>query len=489
MPKVSFPRTLAVLLLVLGFPLFSAVAARAQSVDPSLYAGLRWRCIGPFRGGRALAAAGVPGEAETFYFGAVGGGVWKTTDAGRVWKPVFDGQAIGSIGALAVAPSNPGVIYVGTGEADMRSDISFGDGVYKTTDGGKNWRNVGLRESRHIGRILVDPHNPDIVLVAVLGRAYGPNPERGVFRSTDGGQSWQKILYKDENTGAIDLAFDPRNPQTIYADMWASRRPPWSTGNSFDGPGSGLYKSEDGGDHWRQLTGGLPTEAQSLGRIGIAIAPSDARRMYALVDAKDLTGLYRSDDAGETWTRVNSESRISGRGSDFAGVRVAPDNKDVVYVANTSTYRSRDAGQNFTACRGAPGGDDYHTVWINPENPQIILLAADQGATISVNGGATWSSWYNQPTAQFYHVITDNQHPYWVYGGQQESGSVGITSRGNDGQITFRDWHPVGADEYGYIAPDPLHPNIVYGSKVHRYDKLTGEVRNVAPRGTYRYLR
>src|SRR5690242_9127991 len=493
MPKVSFPRTLAVLLLVLGFPLFSAVAARAQSVDPSLYAGLRWRCIGPFRGGRALAAAGVPGEAETFYFGAVGGGVWKTTDAGRVWKPVFDGQAIGSIGALAVAPSNPGVIYVGTGEADMRSDISFGDGVYKSTDGGKNWRNVGLRETRHIGRILVDPRNPDIVLVAALGRAYGPNPERGIFRSTDGGQTWQKVLYKDENTGAVDLALDPDNSQTVFATLWRTRRPPWSTYAPLGGPGSGLYKSTDEGATWREISGhGLP--AGDLGRIGVSLAAgTHGQRVYAIVDAPQNGGLYRSDDGGANWTLVSTDRRIHQRGWYFGTVTADPLDPNTVYIPNVSLYRSTDGGKTFVSIKGAPGGDDYHLLWVDPIDSRRMIVASDQGTTISLDYGQTWSSWYNQPTAQFYHVSTDNQFPYEVYGGQQESGSAGVSSRGRDGQITFRDWHPVGVEEYGNVAPDPLHPNLIYGGKVTRFDSHTGQVARVGPQsgrgGKYRFLR
>jgi photosystem II stability/assembly factor-like uncharacterized protein len=316
--------------------------------------------------------------------------------------------------------------------------------------------------------------------------------ERGVFRSTDGGETWQKVLYKDENTGAVDLAFDPTNPTNVYAVLWAARQGPWENGE-WSGPASGLFKSTDGGSTWQQVTGGLPTPAEGLGRIGIGIAPSDANRMYALVEAKP-SALYRSDDAGTTWKRVNTEERVSGRGSDFACVRVDPKNKDVIYVANTSTYRSSDAGQTFTAIKGAPGGDDYHTIWINPEHPEIILLASDQGATITVNGGATWSSWYNQPTAQFYHVITDNQFPYWVYGGQQESGSAGVASRSDYGEITFREWHPVGVEEYGYVAPDPLNPNIIYGGKVSRFDRSTGQVQQVGPTvpgagGKYRFVR
>jgi photosystem II stability/assembly factor-like uncharacterized protein len=473
------------LLLALIAPLLTA-----QTFSPANYAGLRWREIGPFRGGRTVGAAGIAGQPNVFYIGVNNGGVWKTDDFGRTWKPIFDDQPTGSIGAIAIAPSAPNTIYVGSGEGLQRPDLSTGDGMYKSTDTGKTWRHLGLRDAQQIPAILVDPRNPNRLFVAVLGHPYGPNSERGVFRSTDGGESWQKVLYKDDRTGAVDLAFDPRNPQTVYAVLWQAQQAPWENG-AFSGANSGLFKSTDGGTTWDPLAGGLPTFAQGgLGRIGIAIADTDPARMYALVEARgDAGGVYRSEDAGATWKRVNGEQRIYGRGSDFACVRVDPKNKDVIYVANTSTYRSDDAGESFTAIKGAPGGDDYHTIWINPLNPDIILLAADQGATITVNHGATWSSWYNQPTAQFYHVVTDNQTPYWVYGGQQESGSAGVSSRGNDGQITFREWHPVGAEEYDYIAPDPLHPNIIYGSHGTRFNRLTGEVEDVKPRGTYRYLR
>ncbi len=465
-----------------------AVALSAQTYDPRLYSGMRWRMIGPFRGGRTVGAAGIPAQPNLFYIGVNNGGVWKTDDYGLTWHPIFDDQPTGSIGAVAVAPSDPNVLYVGSGEGLQRPDLSVGDGMYKSTDAGRTWNHLGLRDGQQIPAILVDPRDANRLFVAVLGHPYGPNAERGVFRSTDGGQSFQKVLYKDDRTGAIDLAFDPRDARIVYAVLWQAQQGPWENG-AFSGPNSGLYKSTDGGTTWTQLTGGLPTFAQGLGRIGIGIAPGDGRRMYALVESREAGGLYRSDDAGASWRRINQEQRIYGRGSDFACVRVDPRNPDTIYVANTSTYRSTDGGQSFTAIKGAPGGDDYHTIWINPLHPDIMLLAVDQGATITVNGGRTWSSWYNQPTAQFYHVITDNQFPYRVYGGQQESGSVGILSRGNDGAITFRDWHPVGAEEYAYIAPDPLHPEIIFGGRVSRYNRVTGEVEHVAPRGQYRFLR
>ena len=491
-PEVSLNRKRWQFLCLIIVALIPCVTP-AQQLDPKLYQSMRWRCIGPHRGGRTVGAAGVPGQPNVFYIGVNNGGVWKTDDYGRTWIPIFDEQPTGSIGCVTVAPSDPNIIYVGSGEGLQRPDLSVGDGIYKSTDAGKTWQHLGLRDGLQIGAIIVDPKDPGRLFVAVLGHPYGPNSERGVFRSTDGGNSFEKVLYKDENTGAIALAFDPGNAQVVYADLWSARQGPWENGQ-WQGPGSGLYKSTDGGGTWRQLTKGLPNFEQGLGRIGFSIAPSDARRLYATVDASpQLAGLYGSDDGGESWRRINPDPRLWGRGSDFAEVKVDPKDPNVVYVANVATYKSTDGGATFTGWRGAPGGDDYHTIWINPDNPQVILLASDQGAIITVNGGRTWSSWYNQPTAQFYHVITDNQFPYWVYGGQQESGSVGIASRGNDGAITFREWHPVGVEEYGYVAPDPLNPDIIYGGKASRWDRVTGQVQNIAPEavrsGKYRFLR
>ena len=473
-------------------------ALSAQQFDPALYQELRWRMIGPFRGGRTVAISGIPSQPNVFYMAPNNGGVWKTTDAGRTWNPIFDDQPTGSIGALAIAPSNPDIIYVGSGEGLRRPDLSVGDGIYKSTDAGHTWQHLGLRDAQQIASIIVDPKDPNRLFVASQGHPYGPNEERGVFRSLDGGQTFQKVFYKDEDTGGMDLVFDPRNSQVIFASTWASRRPPWTVGSGYTGTGSGLYKSNDGGNNWRQLTKGLPGEAEGVGRIGPTISPSDPDRMYAWVNttktnATKGSGIYRSDDAGESWQQMNDEDRVWGRGEDFGCVRVDPRNKDTIYVANTSTYKSTDAGKNFTAIKGAPGGDDYHTIWINPENPNIIAIAVDQGATISVNGGQTWSSWYNQPTAQFYHVITDNQFPYWVYGGQQESGSIGTASRSDFGEITFRDWTTVGVEEYGYVAPDPLHPNLIYGGKATVFDRNTGQTRDVSPvvlrTGQYRFNR
>jgi photosystem II stability/assembly factor-like uncharacterized protein len=427
-----------------------------------------------------------------FYIGVNNGGVWKTDDYGRTWKPIFDDAPTGSVGDIAVSPSHPEVIYVGTGEGLHRPDLSVGDGIFKSTDGGKTWKHVGLADVQQVGRLIVHPSNPDIVFVAGLGHPYGPNEERGVFRTTDGGRSWQKVLYLNHNTGAIQVEFDPINPQIIFADMWEHRDGPWENA-SFSGANSGLYKSTDGGDTWRRLTQGLPTAGQGLGRIGVGIAPSNPKRMYATVDARENGGIYRSEDAGQSWGLLSKDRRLWGRGSDFAEVRVHPQNPDVVFIGNIASYRSDDGGLTWTSLKGAPGGDDYHRIWINPLQPDVMLFATDQGATITVNGGRTWSSWYNQPTAQLYHVSTDNQFPYWVYGGQQESGAIAIASRGPGGQISFRDWMGVGADEYAYVAPDPRDPNIVYGGRIVRFNKKTGQSQNVAPEalrsGKYRILR
>ena len=468
-----------------------------QQYDQKLFSEMRWRCIGPFRGGRTVAISGVLHQPNVFYMAAVNGGVWKTTDFGNTWNPIFDDQATGSVGALAVAPSDPNIIYVGSGEGLQRPDLATGDGVYKSTDAGKTWTHLqNLRDAQQITAILVDSKNSNRVFVAAEGHPYGPNAERGVFRSTDGGQSFQKVLYKDENTGAADLAFDPTNPQTIYAVLWAARVAPWEvrSGGSIYIAGSGLFKSTDGGSTWRPLTKGLPTAAEELGRMGIAVAPSQPNRLYASIEAKrGVAGIYRSDDAGESWKQVNSDGRIGGRGPGAMGIAVASDNPEVIYVANTTTWKSTDAGKTFVGFKGAPGGDDYQRIWISAENPKTLALSSDQGAVLSVNGGETWSSWYNQPTAQFYHVTTDNRFPYWVYGAQQESGSVATLSRSDYGEITFRDWHLIGIFEYGYIAIDPLDPNILYGDWLTRTKQDIGEYAKVTPepirRGEYRYTR
>ncbi len=467
-------------------------AVLAQPFDPRLFNAMRWRMIGPHRGGRTVGAVGVEQQPNVFYMGVNNGGVWKTNDYGLTWKPIFDDQPTGSVGDVVVAPSNPNIIYVASGEGIQRPDLSIGDGIYKSTDAGKTWTNTGIHDGQQIGGLAIDPKNENRVFAAVLGHPYGPNTERGIFRTSDGGKNWERVFYIDENSGAAQVVLDPKNSNIVYADIWAARQGPWENG-SWQGKASGLYKSTDGGTTWTKLTKGLPTFEQGLGRIGFCIAPSDPNRMYATVDSPQLGGIYRSDDAGASWYRTTPDPRIWSRGSDFAEVKVHPQNPDIVFSANVVMWKSTDGGTSWTGIKGAPGGDDYHRIWINPNNPDIMLLGLDQGATITVNGGQTWSSWYNQPTAQFYHVSTDNEFPYNVYGGQQESGSVGIVSRGNDGQITFREWHPVGVEEYGYVAVDPLNPNLIYGGKITRFDKRTGQVQNISPEavrsGKYRFVR
>src|SRR2546427_4482237 len=467
-------RRLALMVLFLG-------TALSAQIDPRMVQEMRWRMIGPFRGGRTVAAVGVRNQPSVFYIGVNNGGVWKTTDYGRIWTPIFDDQPTGSIGAVAVAPSDPNIIYVGSGEGLQRPDLSTGDGIYKSSDAGKTWTHLGLRDGQQIPMIAVDPRDPNRLFVAVLGHPYGPNEERGIFRSTDGGRTFQKVLYKNEDVGGMDVAFDPSNSQTVYAVLWQARQGPWENG-AFTGPGSGLFKSTDGGSNWRQLTSGLPGAAEGLGRIGIEVSSANPNRLYAIVGATKLGGVYRSDDAGESWQRVNTDDRLWGRDGDFNEVRADPKNPDVIYVANVVTWKSTDGGKTFGSFRGAPGGDDYHRVWINPDDPKTILLVSDQGAIVTTNGGETWGSWYNQPTAQLYHVSADNSFPYRVCSGQQESGSGCVQSRGDEGQITFREWRPVGVEEYGYAGPDPLDPDIVYGGKPEKWDWRTHHVRNVAPK-------
>jgi photosystem II stability/assembly factor-like uncharacterized protein len=474
------------LLISIGLGVMSALSAQA-AVDPSMLQALQWRLVGPFRGGRVLAVTGIAGDSRHFYFGAVDGGVWSTEDAGRTWQPIFDNEPAGSIGALAVAPSAPATLYVGTGEADMRSDIAHGAGMYKSVDAGKHWSFLGLSDTRQIGRILVDPRDPEVVFVAALGHAYGPNAERGVFRSKDGGAHWSKVLFENPDTGAIDLAFKPGAPDTIYAALWQTRRPPWSVYPPSSGPGSGLYVSHDGGDHWSPVTGnGFPAHP---GRIGLAVAPSQPERLYALVDAapKEEGGLYRSDDGGVHWNHASADARIFGRGWYFCSLTVDPNNAERLYVMNTIVLRSDDGGQNFIALKGDPTGDDFHALWIDPTDSERQILGVDQGALITLDGGATWSSWYNQPTAQIYHVSTDNRFPYWLYGAQQDSGAVALPSRTDsvDG-ITMQQFRELSAGgESGMIAPDPDHPNIVYGEKVDKLDTHTGQTRNVDPTLAY----
>ena len=468
-----------------AFPACMLKAQQPQMPD------LQWRLVGPFRGGRTRAACGVASEPNVFYVGQVDGGVWKSTDYGRTWHPIFDKEPSQSVGAIAVAPSNPDIVYVASGEGLHRPDLSVGDGIYRSKDAGKTWEHLGLREGEQIPALAVDPHDPNRLFAAVLGHPYGPNQERGIYRSTDGGQTWKQVLFKDANTGGSDVVIDPANPNVVYASLWESRLGPWEDGNEYDGTRGGLFKSTDGGDTWHVLTQGLPAD---LVQINVAIAASQSSRLFATVsttreggyESGDGLGFYRSDDAGESWYRVTEDARPAMKigGGDLPVPLVDPKNPDVVYSASIVTMRSTDGGKTWSGLRGAPGGDDYQNLWINPNDPQIILLVSDQGALVSVNGGQTWSSWYNQPTAQLYHVAVTNTFPYQICAGQQESGSVCIASRGNDGQITQREWHPVGIIEYGYAAPDPLHPEIVYGAgrtEVSRFDMRTGQTQNMTP--------
>lgn len=467
-----------------------AVPALGGGIPENAYDQLRWRLLGPFRGGWALCAAGLPGDPARFYFGAADGGLFRTTDAGVTWQPLFDRYGSASVGALALAPSDPKVIWVGTGQVHQRWDIVSGDGVYRSTDGGETFTNVGLRETRHIGRIWVDPRRADTALVAALGHVFGPNEERGVFRSEDGGKNWKKVLYKDADTGAADLAADPAQPDTIYASLWQVRRHPWL--DYFQppiGPGSGIWKSSDAGRSWAPVGGqGLPQRA--LGRIALAVGPNTgARRVYASVDAPEVGGLYRSDDGGATWAHANADRSLAG--SYMNMVATDPRDPDIVWAMGRSIRRSSDGGKTFTFFKGAPGGDDYHFLWIDPTDPRRMVTGADQGAVVTSNGGKSWSSWYNQPTGQFYRIAADDRFPYRVYSGQQDSGTASVPIRSDYGQITFRDWHPVGGDERDGDVPDPANPDVVYGAglggRLSKWDAKTGQVQNVSPWpvGTY----
>jgi photosystem II stability/assembly factor-like uncharacterized protein len=477
--------------LILGTLLLSAGAAFAQTVSPSLYSDMRWREIGPMRAGRTRALTGVPSQPATFYLGMVNGGVWKTTDAGATWEPLWDSQPSGSIGTIAVADSNPNVVYVGSGEGLQRPDLSTGDGVYKSTDAGKSWTHLpGLRDGQQIGQIAIDPKDANKVFVAVTGHPYGPNKERGLYLSRDGGRTFKQVLYTNDRTGASEVQIDPNNPMIVYAGMWQRQEAPWENG-SFIGAEGGLYKSTDGGETFTKLTGhGLP---EDFLQVQLAIAPSDSKRLYAEVaHVRGGVDLLRSDDGGENWVHapVNDprpEARIGG--GDVPVPKVDPKDPNTVYVASVVTWKSTDAGKSWTGLRGAPGGDDYQNVWINPNNTKIIALASDQGVIISQNGGHTWTEWYNQATAAMYHVTTDNAFPYRVCGGQQDSGSACVASRSDDGRITFHDWHPIGVEEYGYAAPDPLDPDMVYGGKVTRYNRRNGQIQNIAPKAGYRTVR
>ena len=462
----------------------AAMPATAAPVDPALYSSMHWRLLGPFRAGWAEMIEGVPSKPNTFYFGASGGGVWKTDDAGRTWTSLFDKGGSSAIGAIAIAPSNPDVIYIGGGQPEPRYDVQAGRGVYRTTDGGKTWTDLGLHDTRYIGRIWVSPTDPNTVVVGAVGHFFGPSDARGIFRSTDGGKTWSHPLAPGGFTGVNDVASDPKNPRTLFASTWEARQYPWqSYFTEISGPASGVWRSDDAGAHWRKLTdGGWPDGA--LGRISLAVTRKGGKvRVYADVDSKTNGGLWRSDDGGAHWKRINPNPAFSNYY--FNRVTVDPRDPDVVYLTGQSIRRCDEGGANCEIFRGSPGGDDYHSIWVDPKNPGHIAEGSDQGASVTVNGGRTWSSWYNQPTGQMYHLAADNRFPYWVYAGQQDSGTVAIASRTDYGQITWRDWHPVGGDERDFDIPDPVDPNIVYGSglggHVSRWDARTGQVTDVSP--------
>ena len=459
-------------------PNSSDSAKEESKPEEKAFKGMKYRLIGPFRGGRSLTAAGIPGDPTTYYFGATGGGVWKSTDAAMTWSPVFDKEGTSAIGSIAVANSNPNVVYVGTGEACIRGNISHGDGVYKTLDGGKTWKNTGLGDSRAIGKIIVNPMNPDIVFVAALGHPFGPNSERGIFRTTDGGKTWEKVLYKDENTGGIDVAFDPHNPNILFAALWQARRTSWSLASG--GPGSGLYRSNDGGTTWKHLEEhGLPKGP--YGKIGVAVA-ANSDRVYALIEAHNPDGgLYRSDDGGESWQLVNASHSLWQRPWYYMHVIADPRDENVLYIMNVEAYKSTDGGHLFNKVH-VPHGDN-HGLWIDPQNTKRMIASNDGGVTVTLDGGKNWTPEDNQPTAQFYHVATDTATPYRVYGAQQDSGTVAITSRSDDGSISRTDWYDVGGGEAGYIAPYPPDPNIVYAAdyqgNITRYDRHIGQVKSI----------
>jgi photosystem II stability/assembly factor-like uncharacterized protein len=444
--------------------------------DP-LFKGMKYRSIGPFRGGRSLTAAGIPGDPTTYYFGATGGGVWKSTDGANTWSPIFDKDGAPSIGSIAIAASDPNVVYVGTGEACIRGNISQGDGVWKSVDAGKSWKSIGLKDSRAIGKVIVNPRNPDIVFVAALGHPFGPNKERGIFRTTDGGKTWDKVLYKDENTGAIDVAFDPQNPNILFASLWEARRTPWSL--SSGGPGSDIYRSTDAGTTWKRLEEhGLPKGP--YGRIGLAVA--DSERVYAIVEAKEGGGFYRSDDGGDSWDLVNGSHSLLQRAWYYMHVIADPQDPNTVYVADVEFFKSTDGGRNFNKIK-VPHGDN-HGLWIDPKNTKRMIASNDGGVTVTLDGGKSWTREDNQPTAQFYHVITDTRTPYYVYGSQQDNSTVAIASRSDDGAIGRDNWYAVGGGEAGYIAPDPRDPNIVYAGdyqgNLTRFDHRTNQVKDIA---------
>jgi photosystem II stability/assembly factor-like uncharacterized protein len=454
----------------------------AQTPSPQLFNGLRWRLIGPFRAGRVVAVGGVSGDSPKFFFGSVDGGVWKTGDEGMIWEPTFAGQPVASIGALEVAPSDPNIIYVGTGETDIRSNLASGDGAYKSVDGGATWADLGLKETRQISRVVIDPANPNVVYVGALGSVYGNSADRGVYKTTDGGATWTKVLFVNDATGIADLALAPGKPNLLFAAAWDAHRPPWSVYGPIEGPGSGLYRSQDGGATWQRLQGhGLPQG--EWGRSGIAVS-NDGMHVYALIDARK-PGLYVSNDGGDTWELRNADLRLTGRSWYFSRITIDPQNPDVFYVPNTALYRSEDAGKTISIVRGAPGGDDYHQLWIDAEDSSRMVLGTDHGTTISVDRGKTWTSWYNQPTGQMYHVTTDDAFPYVVYGAEQDNGSIGVYSRTDHENIAPRDWFIAAQSESGYVVVDPLHKDFLFASgpngSVVRFNKKTSLSQDITP--------
>lgn len=460
----------------------TAAPGAAPAVSPALFGDLKWRLIGPFRGGRAVAVSGIPGSGSTFYFGAVDGGVWKTTDAGTTWVPIFDQQPVASIGALEVSSADPKVIYVGTGESDIRSNLASGAGVYKSSDGGDTWNYVGLKDTRQISRLVIDPTDANRVYVGALGHAYGPNPERGVYKTVDGGATWKQVLDRGPDVGVADLAIAVAKPSELFATLWNAHRPPWSTYAPLAGPGSGLYRSLDGGETWTPCTGhGLPTG--TWGRAGVAVS-RDGRRVYALIEAEH-SGLYASDDGGENWRLVNDDARLTKRAWYFNRITIDPSNADTIYMPNVALFGSADGGKTITVIRGAPGGDDYHELWVDPANRDRLIMGTDQGTIVSLNRGRTWSTWYNQPTAQLYHVVTDDRFPYSVFGAEQDSGGIAGPSRSDRGKIVAGDWYPAGSSESGYFAIDPSDSDLVYASSyfgsVFRWDRRRSLSQDVSP--------
>jgi photosystem II stability/assembly factor-like uncharacterized protein len=483
--------------LLAGALLLAAGAAAAQTVPPSLLDSLSWREVGPYRGGRVDAVDGIPGKLNVAYFGSVDGGVFKTTDAGNTWEPLFQHESVASIGAIGVARSNPQIIYVGTGEATIRSNATYGNGVYRSDDGGKTWRHLGLDDTQQIARLLVDPQDPDRVVVAALGHVWGPNKERGIFLTTDGGKSWKQTLFVDEHTGAVDLARDPAQPANLYATTWNAERTPWYQYAPVDGPGSAIYHSADNGATWQKLSlQGLPAD---MGRIGVAVTDTaSGPRVYAIVSAGSAhpagegsnllgpgSGVYRSDDAGKSWHLIDSDPRLAGRGWYFGRIYADAKNPDLVYIPNTSLYRSRDGGAHFESIKGSPNGDDMHSLWLDPGDAQHMVLVSDQGTSISLDDGAHWSSWFNQPTAQIYHFGVDDQVPYNLYATQQDSGALMIASRGPTGIITNHDWDAVGGGESGYLFPRKGDPSIIYGAgsggNITRYDLRAHVTMSISP--------